>query len=719
MLPNKKDFGEITKDVSDCLAWLASPLQYLKGVGPYLAKLFARLKIHNYEDLLYHLPFRYLDRRTILAIARAPAGKHGVVCGVVEAAGEVILGRKGRKIFEVILSDGSGFLTAKWFHYPRKFFLERFKKGEKFLLFGEVSYFQHEKQMIHPEVTPIKEFFDEEDFEQHLGLIPVYSTTEGLSQRQIRKALDALLVEMPQRLIETLPRSLLEKGNWPDPAESFCRIHRPNDEDSPEIESPRRTLFHRRLAFEEFFYLQLGLAFRRQRSQVLRGVAHESRLKLRQELLQKLPFALTAGQQRAIAEITRDMCSSRPMNRLLQGDVGSGKTLVCLMAMLLAVENGRQAALMAPTELLADQHYQNFSRWLEGSGLPVRLLTASTKEAERKETLGLFQAGTPAILLGTHALLEADVEFENLSLVVIDEQHRFGVRQRMGLMKKSRRPDVLVMTATPIPRSLAMTLYGDLDLSLMTEMPPGRQPIQTRIMFEKNRPKLEEFVRVKVKEGRQAYFVFPLIEESEKLDLKDATRAFEKLKKIFSEFQVEMLHGRMKNSQKEAVMRRFAAGEVQILVATTVIEVGIDVPNATLMVVEHAERFGLSQLHQLRGRVGRGAHKSYCVLATDFKQSSLAKERLQVMEASADGFKIAEEDLKIRGPGDFLGTRQSGLPDFRVGSLVSDLDLLEAARNAAQEILEKDPHLNLPEHRVLRPVLEHRWRGRLGLAQVG
>ncbi len=436
-------------------------------------------------------------------------------------------------------------------------------------------------------------------------------------------------------------------------------------------------------------------------------------------LRNRLPFTLTEGQERAIQEITRDMCSPRPMNRLLQGDVGSGKTLVCLFAALLSVENRQQAAVMAPTEILADQHFKNFSRLLQGMDIPVRLLTASTKGSERAEVLALLKRGEPAIVVGTHALLEEDVAFDRLSLVVIDEQHRFGVRQRMVLMKKTEQPDVLVMTATPIPRSLAMTLYGDLDLSLITELPPGRVPILTRIMYEKDRPKLYDFVREKVRAGQQAYFVFPLIEESEKLDLKDATKAFEKLKEIFKEFQVEMLHGRMKNQQKEEVMGRFSRGETQILVSTTVIEVGIDVPNATLMVIEHAERFGLSQLHQLRGRVGRGAQKSYCILATDFKQSDLAKERLKVMEASSDGFKIAEEDLKIRGPGDFLGTRQSGLPDFRVGNLVSDLDLLEAAREAARELLERDPGLALEENRRILPILQHRWRGRLSLAQVG
>lgn len=704
--------------IEESLQWLKSPVQYLKGVGPYLGKLFEKLGVSTFEDLLYHLPFRYLDRRNLASIAKTDPGKQRVVYGQVDAVGEVRLGRSGRKVFEIIVTDGKGYLTAKWFHYPKKFFDQRFKKGERFLFFGEVSLYRGEKQMVHPEVTPLKEFFDEEDFQEHLGLVPVYSSTEGLYQRQIRKAFEGLLEEMPSKLTETLPEALRRHWDLAPLLESFRRIHQPEDNDSPDELSAHQSPFHRRLIFEEFFYLQVGLAFRRRRAKIAEGFAHAPRLRRREEFLGKLPFSLTAGQTRSIEEITRDMCQPKPMNRLLQGDVGSGKTLVSMVAALLAIENRRQVAVMAPTEILAEQHYRNFSRWFEGIA-PVRILTASTKGPNRQEVLGALVSGEPQVVIGTHALLEDPVAFDNLSLVVIDEQHRFGVRQRMQLMKKSTQPDVLVMTATPIPRSLAMTLYGDLDLSLMSEMPPGRQPILSRIMMEKDRPKLEDFVRQKIAEGQQAYFVFPLIEESEKLDLKNAKQGYEKLKEIYKDYAVEMLHGRMKNSDKEAVMKRFSQGEIKILVATTVIEVGIDVPNATLMVIEHAERFGLSQLHQLRGRVGRGAKKSYCILATDYRRSELAKERLKVMEESSDGFRIAEEDLKIRGPGDFLGTRQSGLPDFRVGNLISDLSLLESAREAARELLESDPELKAEEHRWMRPILEHRWKGRLSLAQVG
>lgn len=639
--------------------------------------------------------------------------------GEVIASGEVLLGRRGKRIYEVIFSDGNGTIHAKWFHYSRKFWEKRFKTGEKFLLFGDVDFYRGVKQIVHPEAQSIKEFFDEEELQKHLGLIPVYPSTEGLQQRQIRKALSYLLEEGKELLQETLPDTLLAKYNLPPLLDSFLHIHQPGSEDNPDDLAARRTPYHRRLAFEEFFYLQLGLHLRRSKTKENPGYLHKMHGDLARVLLKTLPFELTAGQQRSIQEIYQDMCSEHPMNRLLQGDVGSGKTLVCMLAVLLAFENGNQSAIMVPTEILAEQHEKNFRKLLAPLGVPIYLLTASTKENERQAILSKMAAGEPGVVIGTHAILEDDVRFLNLSLAVIDEQHRFGVRQRMKLIRKTIQPDVLVMTATPIPRSLAMTLYGDLDLSLMTEMPAGRQVILTRIMQEKDRPKLLEFVRKKVQEGRQVYFIFPLIEESEKLDLKDAKKGFEKLKEIFPKFSLAMLHGRMKSKEKEEVMGRFSRGEVDILVATTVVEVGIDVPNATLMVVEHAERFGLSQLHQLRGRVGRGREKSYCVLAADYRRSELARERLKVMEESVSGFKIAEEDLKIRGPGDFLGIRQSGIPELRVANLVTDLDLLEEAKQAVEEFLREDPQFQFPKNQWMRSVLEHRWSGRLGLAEVG
>ncbi len=708
-----------TCSIEKGLNWLDTPIQYAKGIGPRLAVLFNKLNIHTFEDLLYHLPFRYLDRRSLNSMDRVEIGKNQCLLGEVQAAGELRLGRGPRHVFEVVISDGKGHLLAKWFHYNRKFFERRFKKGERFLFFGEVSFFRGEKQMVHPEVKPLHEFVDEEALQDYLGLVPVYSSTEGLIQGQIRKAVKGVLQDLPERWGEIFPEDVLARLNLPSWEAALRHLHQ-----APELADATallqgKTPFHRRLIFEELFFLQLGLQLRRRNAGRLEGFFHEARVELRNRLLASLPFELTRSQVQASEQIALRMCRPDPMNLLLQGDVGSGKTLVSLLACLLAVENKFQAVLMVPTEILAEQHFKNFKHWLEPLGIPVFLLTASTKSSERKNVLAGLQQGLPGLTLGTHALLEEEVRFQNLSLVVVDEQHRFGVRQRLQLMGKGRCPDILVMTATPIPRSLSMTLYGDLDLCVMTDLPRGRKPIATRVMREKDRSKLYDFVRKKLAEGRQAYFVFPLIEESEKLDLQDATRAYGKLQQEFEDFRVGMIHGRMKALEKEAIMGAFKAGEIQVLVATTVIEVGIDVPNASLMIVEHAERFGLSQLHQLRGRVGRGSEKSYCILATGCANSELARARLQVMERYSDGFSIAEEDLKIRGPGDFLGTRQSGLPELRVANLVKDMALLEAAQNEAKSLLDRDPLLQEESHWKIRQVLQRRWASRLQLAQVG
>lgn len=684
-----------------------------------MATRLEKIGIRCLEDLLYHLPFRYLDRRSLFSIKELPAGNGGVFMGEVLALGEVRTGRKGRRIFEIIAGDATGYVSLKWFHYRKNYLEKLFKKGEKYIFFGDVTLFRGRKQMVHPEAQPISEFFDENEVKKHLGVVPVYSLTEGLTQRHLRKIMMQVLEEQARGMEETLSRDILEKYRLPGLLESFREIHSPSEGQSLVELNRGQTIYHRRLAFEEFYFLQLGLGIKRRQIHALPGFKHEPRVRLKNRLVQNLPFSLTQSQIDAVESIILRMCSPEPMNVLLQGDVGSGKTLVGAMASLVALENDQQVAMMVPTEILAEQHYQKFRNILHPLGVEVDLLTSSTKKEARDRILGQLKKGRPMLVLGTHALIEADVEFKNLSLVIIDEQHRFGVRQRLKLMRKGSRPDVLVMTATPIPRSLAMTLYGDLDMVLMNEMPKGRQPIKTRIMYEKNRPKLYDFIRKKLAEGRQVYFVFPLIEESEKMDLKDATQAYEKLQGEFSEYKVGMIHGRLKGSEKERIMNRFSQGDIQILVATTVIEVGIDVPNATVMVIEHAERFGLSQLHQLRGRVGRGSEKSFCILATGFPQSDVSKRRLAVMEGFSDGFKIAEEDLTIRGPGDFLGTRQSGIPELRVADLIRDLDLLEMAKEAAGETLNRDPQLSSPEHGVMKRVLQSRWKNRLGLAEVG
>lgn len=710
---------EKLEGMESSIKWLKTPIQYAKGVGPRLAKLFEKIGIRSFEDMLYHLPFRYLDRRELSSIHQVPLGKKQVVMGEVVAVGEVAVGRRGKKIFEVIISDGKGQISAKYFRYHRNFMKKKFSVGSKFLLFGEVNLYQGKKQMVHPEVQTIKEFFDEEEMGEFLGILPVYSSTEGLAQGKIRKVAQGVVEQMGTYLKESLPEGISKNYSLPNLCVSFKNVHHPENGISIPSLSEQKSPYHQRLAFDEFFYLHLGLGLKKQKEQVQEGFKHRPLLKLRNQFLHQLPFELTPSQVQAVESISHKMCGEHPMNALLQGDVGCGKTLVGMIASLLAIENGYQVALMVPTEILAEQHGYNFNKFLEPLGVEVRVLTASTKPNQRKKILKEIEEGKPLILIGTHSLIQEDVSFAKLSLVIIDEQHRFGVRQRMTLMKKAKRPDVLVMTATPIPRSLALTLYGDLDLILMTELPRGRVPIQTRVMTEKNRPKLYEFIRKKVEEGRQAFFVYPLIEESEKMDLKDATQGFEKLKKEFCDFKIAMIHGRMKSAEKESIMKEFSKGTLQVLVATTVIEVGIDVPNASIMVIEHAERFGLSQLHQLRGRVGRGSEKSYCILAASYRQSDVAKLRLKVMEETNDGFRIAEEDLKIRGPGDFLGTRQSGMPELRVGNLIRDLPLLEEAKKAAQEFLKRDPGLKGEEAREVRLILKHRWADRLGLAEVG
>ncbi|MDX1386515.1 MAG: ATP-dependent DNA helicase RecG, partial [bacterium] len=512
-----------SKNIEASLKWLSTPIQYAKGVGPRLAKLLEKMGVRSFEDMLYHLPFRYMDRRELISIHQVPLGKNQVVMGEVVAAGEVVMGRRGKKIYEVIISDGRGQLSAKYFHYNRSFMKKKFSMGSKFILFGEVGIYHGKKQMVHPEIQSIKEFFDEEDLEEFLGIIPVYSSTEGLAQRQIRKIAQGVVGQIGDFLQESLPREIYEKYSLPNFQESFKNVHYPENGISVSQLQDQNSPYHRRLTFDEFFYLQLGLGLKKQKVQVHQGFKHKPLLELRNKLLHALPFELTPSQIQAVEVIGSRMCQEAPMNVLLQGDVGSGKTLVGMLASLLAVENNYQVALMVPTEILAEQHGKNFRRLLEPLGCRIRVLTASTKEAQRKEILQEMEAGDPLILIGTHALIEEDVSFAKLSLVIIDEQHRFGVRQRMKLMQKAQRPDVLVMTATPIPRSLALTLYGDLDLVLMTELPRGRIPIQTRVMTEKNRPKLYDFIKNKLSEGRQAFFVYPLIEESEKMDLKDAT----------------------------------------------------------------------------------------------------------------------------------------------------------------------------------------------------
>lgn len=715
---------QYTPPIDVFLKWLKTPVQFAKGVGPRLAGVLAKLNLHTFEDLLSHWPHRYLDRRELSKVAGLSPGKDKNILAKVYSAGEIRLGRSGRRAFEAVFTDGSAYLVAKWFRYHKKYWNSRFQKDKQFLLSGEVSVYGGQLQMVHPEVHTVEDLLGKEALQEgaplwdHLRWLPVYPSTEGVRQATWRKIFPNLLQSFQQEAVETLPKALLKALNLPALEESFSQIHEPQAKTSAISLSAASTPYHQRLAWEEAFYLQLGLQLKKQgrrKGEAFPLIQHNL---LTKQLLKTLPFQLTPDQASASETLLKRLSQKSPMNVLLQGEVGSGKTLVALLAALQALENQTQAALMAPTEILAEQHYRNFKELLAPLALPVALLTSSTPGSDRKKLFNRLESGEAMIVIGTHALTQEAVGFSKLSLVIVDEQHRFGVRQRLSLKQKGQSPHVLVMTATPIPRTLSLTLYGDLEVLTLRHLPKGRQPIQTRRMWERDRPKMLNFVRSKLEKGQRAYFVYPLVEESEKMDLKAATQGYEELKAFFKEFGLGLLHGRMKAEEKEAVMAQFQSGKIQVLVSTTVIEVGIDVPEATVMVLEHAERFGLSQIHQLRGRVGRGSQKSYCILVAEQAKNEVARERLKVMENLSDGFKIAEEDLKLRGPGDFLGTRQSGLPDFRFLNLLEHGELISQAREWAVKVLEEDPNLKKEENLVLRQVLKHRWEGKLALAEA-
>ncbi len=688
---------------------LQAPLQYLKGVGPKRARLLARLGLETVEDALYCFPRRYEDRSRLVPFGRLREGEVQGSAGTVVGVSPPPRGG-GKGPLQVLFRDGSGFLTAVWFNQP--YLAQTFRRGQRVILYGKVTYYRNGPlQMQHPDFE-IVEDGDEESL--HMGrLVPIYPLTEGLTQRPIRSLLHRVVEEHADRVTDPLPPEVLGRRGLVPLAPALRAVHFP---DTPEAAEAAR----RRLAFEDFLLLQLGLAIRRRREEVRPGIALDPPGELVARLRRDLPFALTGAQERVWEEIRRDLARPAPMNRLLQGDVGSGKTVVAVFALLTAIEAGYQAALMAPTEILAEQHVLTLRGLLEPLEVPVALLTSGLKGAERQAALAEVRSGRAAVVVGTHALIQEGVEFARLGLAVVDEQHRFGVLQRGALRAKGQAPDVLVMTATPIPRTLALTLYGDLDLSVLDELPPGRQPIRTEWRSESRRARIYEFLRGELAKGRQVYVVCPLVEESEASDLKAATEMAERLQReVFPDSRVGLLHGRMRFEEKEAVMRAFKAGAVHVLVTTTVIEVGIDVPNASVMLVEHAERFGLAQLHQLRGRVGRGPARSYCILLTSGPLTEEAERRLRAMTETQDGFRIAEVDLEIRGPGEFFGTRQSGIPEFRMADLLRDGPILEEARQEAFALAKRDPHLARPEHRGLREALLARWAKRLDLASIG
>lgn len=694
------------------LSALVSPLTVIKGVGPRLADRLAKKGLRTVEDLLYFLPLRYEDRSRMKKIRELSPGASEVTSGEVLASGEVYYGR--RRVFEVAVGDGSSILKLKWFHF-RPSFKNRFQKGQKVVVFGQVNIYGGQKEMIHPDVEPV----DEVEAAGGEGMVPVYSQVENLHQKTMRAIAKGAVEKYSALAIGGVPSAVLSRHGHMALPEALREVHLP-----ARVERARAA--RRAIAFDELFMLELGLALRKARMKKESGIPFRAGAALEAKLRRLLPFTLTKAQERVLTEIKADMASTHPMNRLVQGDVGSGKTVVSLIACLQAVEAGFQAALMAPTEILAEQHYLMTHKYAEALGLKAVLLTGSATKAEKKAMCRMAASGEAQLVVGTHALIQKDVEFNRLGLAVIDEQHRFGVIQRAALKSKGfgaengTTPDMLIMTATPIPRTLSMTVFGDLDVSIIDELPPGRTPVKTTIIREAGRKGAYELIRKELVGGSQAYIVYPLVEESTEMNLRDATNMKEHLERdIFPEWKVALLHGRMKAEEKEAVMADFKERRAQVLVSTTVIEVGVDVPNATVMLIEHAERFGLAQLHQLRGRVGRGQKKSVCLLLASWTNSEDTYRRLKVMEETNDGFRIAEEDLKIRGAGDFLGTRQAGLPDFRTEEALTDTALLKTARAEAFAYLERNPSLAGPEGAALKMVLRARWAGKLALAEIG
>lgn len=667
-------------------------------------------------DLLQYYPRRYLDRSNIVPIGKLRPEQTATVVGKIVTQGV----KKGaRSRFVVLLSDDSGFLSCVWFaQIP--YWQKLFKVGQTLAVSGKIGYFGG-LQIVHPEFDLISDSGeDHEDEFLHTGkIIPLYPSSEALSRvgfdsRGFRRAIRNLFRNLDSPIEDSLPDSIVHQQQLISLDAAFRNIHFPGDFEKLQQAKTR-------LKFDELFFLEFVLAYRKHKiSQQQKGIIFEKVGDRLKTLVDQLPFELTEAQKKVIREIRSDMKKSHPMYRLLQGDVGSGKTIVALVAMLIALENGYQAALMAPTEILAEQHYFTFRSWLEHMAVNVKLLIGGQRKVERETILAAIETGECEIVIGTHALIQEHVNFHRLGLVVIDEQHRFGVAQRQILTEKGENPDVLIMTATPIPRTLSLTVYGDLDVSIIDEMPEGRLPVRTSWRYENKRKEIYEFVRSKILQGQQAYIVFPLVEESEKLDLKAATESYEMMSSdIFPDFKLALLHGRMKSDEKDGVMAAFKRGEIQILVSTTVIEVGVDVPQAAIMVVEHAERFGLTQLHQLRGRVGRGTEQSYCILIARPPVTEDALTRLNTMISTNDGFKIADVDLQLRGTGEFFGTRQHGMAEFKIADPLHDTALLEKARKIAFEIIDKPHELRQIIGRIQQNSFIQNYKDKIEIMRIG
>ena len=715
---------------------LATPVQYVKGVGPRLAEILSSKGLVTVDDLLHYLPFRYEDRLNPRGIAELRAGEMATVIAEVRNSG--LFRTRRMPLFQMTAGQGRTRLRCIWFNAP--FLRDKFKPGQMVALYGKVEKDLHggELQLVQPQFEIIGDATDDgspEAAENKISasleigrIVPIYeSAGQGrVTSRWFRRIIHSALQTLPPEMPDPIPAVVRRHLSLIPPRKALQDVHWPEAGESLEDLQSFRTPAHLRLIFEELFFVELGLELKRREQKAQTGIAFELNDAVRQAIKKILPFHPTTAQKKVVKEIAADMEKPVPMRRLLQGDVGSGKTIVAFQAAIIAMENGFQVALMAPTEILAQQHYFSARRILESAGYRVVLLTGSLEDDRKREIRRHIAQGNAQLVIGTHALIEQKVEFAKLGLVIVDEQHRFGVLQRFKLMKKSdgsvqAEPDVLVMTATPIPRTLALTLYGDLDVSIIDALPPGRTPIVTRRLSDDRSSEVWDFVRKQVAAGHQAYVVYPVIEENEERELKAAMKMYRELShRVFSDLRVGLLHGRLDSELKEQVMRLFQKGEIDILVSTTVIEVGVDVANATVMVIEHAERFGLSQLHQLRGRIGRGAAKSYCILMTGGKVSEDGERRLDAMVRTSDGFQIAELDLELRGPGEFFGTRQAGMPSFQVANIIRDRQLLEAAKLEAATVLS-GPNQDVTQAEI-DTALRHmrkRWQKSYGLVEVG
>lgn len=675
-------------------------VQYIKGVGPKLGDILAKRGIKTVLDLLENYPRTYEDRRSGIKINQLQPDQLVSLKAQILKVQAIPMGNTYRKIYDITLKDATGVIHCKFFRVPYKGYFERFKPFQDIRVVGKVIDYRGKLEFHHPDLRDID---PEEELQDEI--IPIYVEMEGISSFKWQKVIHTVMTEIfkdPEFAhFDKIPNSVLKKNKLLSFPEAIQKIHQPPKAEF-EMFLQGKSESHRRLIFEEFFFLEVFLASKKLGIQKEQALPMDIQESFSKKVIQSLPFKLTKGQMQALEEIKKDFLSGHPMHRLVQGDVGCGKTLVAFLAASMVTENQFQSCMMVPTEILAEQHFKNAQRFLTPAGIRTEILTGKTKASERKLIFEKLANGEIDLLIGTHALIEDEVKFKQLAFVIIDEQHRFGVNQRAKLKQKGHAPHFLVMTATPIPRTLAMTAFGDLDVTVISELPPGRAPIQTRVAFQNKRSQALEFLKEQIKKGRQGYMVFPLVEESEKIDLKNATEEYESLKTQYPDIRWALLHGRMKPTEKEEIMNDFREHKFDVLVSTTVIEVGVDVPNANIMLIEHSERFGLSQLHQLRGRVGRGEHKSFCILLMGYAVSPESKERVTFMETTNDGFKLAEFDLELRGPGEFLGTKQSGLIGFKIADIVKNQDLLLQARQSAFDVLASDPELVMPENKYVK-----------------